>query len=135
VIAVNPKFSDDPSQQRASSLIKIDPPVEAVLGLPYKPNLNDGVLISACPLWELFRLPKWQKDLKACWDDLSKGEYDWAHLAYTIWPKRVEDACKKDGFVAIAHGLEHLCEVRTPETKGRRGRKKTDEQMVLEDAG
>jgi len=31
VIAVNPGFADDPSQQRASSLTQIDPPVEAVL--------------------------------------------------------------------------------------------------------
>jgi len=31
VIGVNPEFTDDPSQQRASSLTKIDPPVEAVL--------------------------------------------------------------------------------------------------------
>ena len=31
VIAVNPEFTDDPSQQRASSLTRIDPPVEAVL--------------------------------------------------------------------------------------------------------
>ncbi len=31
VLAVNPKFSDDPTQRRASSLTKIEPPVEAVL--------------------------------------------------------------------------------------------------------
>ena len=31
VIAVNPSFSDDPTQRRASSLTKIEPPVEAVL--------------------------------------------------------------------------------------------------------
>lgn len=31
VIAVNPVFTDDPSSERASLLIKIDPPVEAVL--------------------------------------------------------------------------------------------------------
>jgi predicted CoA-binding protein len=31
VIAVNPRFSDDASQQRASSLTRIDPPAEAVL--------------------------------------------------------------------------------------------------------
>jgi predicted CoA-binding protein len=31
VIAVNPKFSDDPPRRRASSLTRIDPPVEAVL--------------------------------------------------------------------------------------------------------
>jgi hypothetical protein len=54
-----------------------------VAQLPWKPNLNDGVLITASPLWKLFRLPKWQKDLKACWEELAAGDYDWAHLAYT----------------------------------------------------
>ena len=94
-----------------------------VAGLPYKPNLNDGVLITASPLWKLFRLPKWQKDLKACWEALSKGEYDWAHLAYTIWPDRVKELCRKDRSVAIAHGLEDLCEVKAPVKKQKRGKK------------
>lgn len=85
--------------------------IERVIKLPWRPNLNDGVIITASPLWKLFRLPKWQKDLKACWEKLEKGEYDWAHLAYSIWPKRVEEACKKDRSIAIAHNLEHLCEV------------------------
>jgi len=66
-----------------------------VAGLPFKPNLNDGVLITASPLWKLFRLPKWQKDLKSCWESLDAGEYDWAHLAYTIWPDRVKQVCKE----------------------------------------
>ena len=95
-----------------------------VAGLPYKPNLNDGVLITASPLWKLFRLPKWQKDLKACWESLEAGEYDWAHLAYTIWPDRVKEVCKKDRSIAIAHGLEHLCEVKAPEKKTKRGKNK-----------
>ena len=47
--------------------------IERIIKLPWKPNLNDGVLITASPLWKLFRLPKWQKDLKACWEDLAKG--------------------------------------------------------------
>jgi hypothetical protein len=34
-----------------------------VAQLPFKPNLNDGVLITASPLWKLFRFPKWQRDL------------------------------------------------------------------------
>ena len=83
--------------------------IERIIKLPWKPNLNDGVLITASPLWKLFRLPKWQKDLKACWEKLSNGDYDWAHLAYTIWPKRVEEVCKTDRSIAIAHDLEHLC--------------------------
>ena len=43
VIAVNPKFSDDPSQQRASSLTKIDPPVEAVLVYLDRPQTMEAV--------------------------------------------------------------------------------------------
>jgi len=100
--------------------------IERIIKLPWQPNLNDGVLITAAPLWRLFRLPKWQKDLKACWDKLEKGEYDWAHLAYSIWPKRVEEICKNDRSIAIAHGLEHLCQVEPPKPKAKRGRKKAE---------
>lgn len=94
-----------------------------VAHLPYRPNLNDGVLITASPLWKLFRLPKWQKDLKATWQELEHGDYDWAHLALTLWPDRVKDACKRDRSIAIAHGLESLCEVKAPEKKAKRGKK------------
>lgn len=88
-----------------------------VAGLPYKPDLNDGVLITASPFWRLFRLPKWRKDLEACWKKLEAGEYDWAHLAYAIWPERVREACKRDRSIAIAHNLEHLYE---PPAQGKR---------------
>jgi len=101
-----------------------------VAGLPYKPNLNDGLLITASPLWRLFRLPKWQKDLKACWESLEAGEYDWAHIALTIRPNEVRQKCKKDRSIAIAHGLEELCEVKAPEKKAKRGKKKTDEEQL-----
>lgn len=96
-----------------------------VAALPYKPNLNDGVLITAAPLWKLFRLPKWRKDLKECWEQLEAGEYDWAQLAYSIWPERVQEKCKSDRSLAIAHGLEQLCETRPPEaTSGARRKRK-----------
>lgn len=107
-------------------LLDFQAEIERIIKLPWQPNLNDGVLITAAPLWRLFRLPKWQKDLKACWDKLEKGEYDWAHLAYSIWPKRVEEVCKKDRSIAIAHGLEHLCQVEPPKPKAKRGRKKAE---------
>lgn len=97
--------------------------IERVIKLPWKPNLNDGVLITASPLWKLFRLSKWQKDLKACWEELEKGDYDWAHLAYTIWPERVEKVCEKDRSIAIAHGLAHLCKIEPPKPKKPRGKK------------
>jgi hypothetical protein len=94
--------------------------LERIIRLPWRPNLNDGVLITASPLWKLFRLPKWQKDLKACWEKLSKGDYDWAHLAHTIWPARVEKACETDRSLAIAHGMEHLCKIEAPKPKGKK---------------
>jgi hypothetical protein len=76
--------------------------------LPWRPNLNDGVQITAAPLWRLFRLPKWQKTLKEAWQLLEKGDYDWAHLAMTVWPQRVVPKCAKDRSLAIAHGVEDL---------------------------
>jgi hypothetical protein len=89
----------------------------------WKPNLSDGVLITAAPLWKLFRLPKWRKDLEACWHELERGTYDWAHLAHTLWPDRVREKCKTDRSLAIAHGLEELCEVEAPKPKAKRGAK------------
>jgi 23S rRNA G2445 N2-methylase RlmL len=79
-----------------------------VAALPYKPNLNDGVQITSAPLYRLFRLPRWQNVLKETWDKLEKGTYDWAHLAYSIWPERVEGKCKTDKSLAIAHDREDL---------------------------
>lgn len=74
----------------------------------YKPNHDDGVQISAAPLWPLFRHKPWQKVLKDTWAKLEKGDYDWAHLAMSYWPERVREKCKSDKSLAIAHGLEHL---------------------------
>jgi hypothetical protein len=91
-----------------------------VAELPYKPDLNDGVQITAAPLWRLFRLSKWRKDLEATWKSLEKGEYDWAHLALSIRPEQVRVKCKTDRSLAIAHGLEELCQVEVVSVKKRR---------------
>ena len=97
----------------------------------WKPNLNDGVVITACPLWKLFGLPKWRKDLKSCWRELEKGEYDWAHLADTLWPDRVREKCEKDRSPAIAHGLEELCEVKAPEKKAKKEKKQDEPELEI----
>jgi hypothetical protein len=89
----------------------------------WKPNLNDGVLITASPLWKLFRLPKWRTALEACWKNLNAGDYDWAHLAHTLWPTRVREKCKTDRSLAIAHGLQELCEIQAPVPKKRAAKK------------
>ena len=74
----------------------------------YQPSLDDGVQITAAPLWSLFRHKPWQKILKDTWTKLEKGDYDWAHLAMAYWPERVREKCKTDKSLAIAHGLEDL---------------------------
>jgi len=99
-----------------------------IAALPFKPDLNDGVIINASPFHNLFRLRPWAKDTEDCWKKLQKGDYDWAHLAYTIWPDRVRKVCRTDRSIAVAHGLEDLCEVEAPgaKKKGGPGRRKRE---------
>jgi hypothetical protein len=86
--------------------------LQAISNLPFKPNHDDGVLITAAPLNKLFRHSKWRKSTEECWKKLEKGEYDWANLTYSIWPERVTKKCKKDLSMAIAHNLESICEIK-----------------------
>jgi hypothetical protein len=81
-----------------------------VAELPYEPNQNDGVELTAAPLHTLFQHTSWSDRLEGYWEELKDGEYDWAHIAYSIWPERVEDACREDKSIAIAHGKEELYE-------------------------
>jgi len=96
----------------------------------WKPNLNDGVQITAAPLWKLFQHKAWQKKLKETWEILEKGGYDWAHLACSIWPERVLRKCHQDRSLAIAHDVENHFwhEVEVPVKRG----KKTTGETKLE---
>ncbi|PZV04976.1 MAG: hypothetical protein DCF23_04800 [Cyanobium sp.] len=72
----------------------------------WNPNLNDGVVINHAILWRITPYTPWQKKCKECWDKLVAGDYDWAHLAFHLWPDRVIPKCATDRSLAIAHGLE-----------------------------
>jgi hypothetical protein len=96
----------------------------------WQPNLNDGVQITAAPLWRLFQHRAWQKRLKETWAALEAGDYDWAHLAYSIWPERVRAKCKTDKSLAIAHDLEHLYVEPVKPVKAKKGGRK---QQQLDD--
>jgi hypothetical protein len=72
----------------------------------WNPSLNDGVIINHAILWRITPYTPWQKKCKECWDKLVKGDYDWAHLAFHLWPERVIRKCTTDRSLAIAHGLE-----------------------------
>jgi hypothetical protein len=77
-----------------------------VAELPYEPNQNDGVELTAAPLHNLFQHTSWSDRLEGYWEELQAGEYDWAHIAHSIWPDRVEDACRENKSIAIAHDRE-----------------------------
>ena len=106
---------DAKTRKRADALLELQREIQVlrdellrVARLPYKPDQNDGVLISAAPLWRLFRHKPWQKELAKCWDTLESGGYDWSHLALALRPEHVRALCRTDKSVAIAHGLEDL---------------------------
>ena len=98
---------------------------DTLLGIAqdYQPNHDDGVQITAAPLWPLFRHKPWQKVLKDTWAKLEKGDYDWAHLAMSYWPSRVREKCKTDKSLAIAHDLEALYVEPEAKPKKQRGKK------------
>lgn len=91
----------------------------------WRPSHDDGVQITAAPLWPLFRHKPWQKVLKDTWAKLEKGDYDWSHLAMSYWPDRVRDKCKTEKSLAIAHDLENLYEEPPAAPKKARGKKKS----------
>ena len=93
----------------------------------YHPKHDDGVQITAAPLWQLFRHKPWQKILKDTWAKLETGEYDWAHLAMAYWPARVCEKCETDKSLAIAHDHEHLYVEPEPKAAKARGRMKDAE--------
>jgi hypothetical protein len=75
----------------------------------WKPNLDDGVILSFAPLWRLVPQSRsWQGECKKAWDKLVSGDYDWTHVAMHLWPERVVPKCIDDRSLAIAHGLEEV---------------------------
>jgi hypothetical protein len=72
----------------------------------YVPDLDDGVMINSAALWPLLE-PQW-RDPKRWWTELAtakdKKDYDWSHLAMRYWPTRVDQKCKEDPSLGVAHG-------------------------------
>lgn len=101
--------------------------LQRVHELPYKPNHDDGVPVTAAPLVNVFRHNGWKNECQDNWEELSSGDYDWSHLAYSIFPQRIRDKVKKDWCLALTHGLEELCENKPKEKKARK--KKLDDAV------
>jgi len=94
----------DRQEQFVSELHDFADKLRRAADLHLAPDLNDGVVLNIAPLWELV---PW-KEAKKNWEELQEGKYDWSHIAYQLWPERVEELCKIDRSIAIAHGREDL---------------------------
>lgn len=99
----------------------------------YKPNHDDGVPVTAAPLAALFRHRLWQNECKENLQALKDGEYDWSHLAYTMFPSRIRDKARQDWCMALTHGLEELCENRPTERRTRRAKTSTQAELDIEE--
>ncbi len=90
----------------------------------YVPNHDDGVPVTAAPLQHLAASRLWRAECEKNMELLAKGDYDWSHLAMSMYPARVAQKAKKDWCMALTHGLEHICENKSKEKKTRK--KKAD---------
>lgn len=100
--------------------------INQILASGYEPNHDDGVPVTSAPMLKLVAHRGWNNECKDNLEKLTKGEYDWSHLAMSMFPARVTQKAKKDWCLALTHGLEHLCENKPKEKKTRK--KKADVQ-------
>ena len=94
----------------------------------YVPNHDDGVPVTAAPLQHLAASRLWRTECEKNMEILAKGDYDWSHLAMSMYPARVAQKAKKDWCMALTHGLEHICENKPKEKKTRK--KKADAKQT-----
>lgn len=91
-----------------------------ILAAGYTPNHDDGVPVTAAPLLHLAASRQWRVECEKNMELLEKGDYDWSHLAMSMYPARVTQKAKKDWCMALTHGLEHICENKPKEKKTRK---------------
>ncbi len=98
--------------------------LNCIIEAGYVPCHDDGVPVTAAPLQNLAASRLWRAECEKNMELLAKGDYDWSHLAMSMYPARVTQKAKKDWCMALTHGLEHLCENKPKEKKPRK--KKAD---------
>lgn len=68
----------DDERKLAEELRRFREEAERIAGLGWEPDLNDGILLCAAPLANLF--PMWKEPAKYC-KELRAGKYEWATVA------------------------------------------------------
>ena len=104
--------------------------INRIIDSGYEPNHDDGVPVTSCPLVNLIFHRAWKAECQNNLEELNKGNYDWSHLAMSMYPARVTQKAKKDWCMALTHGLEHLCENKPKEKKPRK-KKEEDSNLKL----
>lgn len=117
--------------QEIDERVNMKTELQTIISLPYVPNHDDGVPVTAAPLRNLFSNRKWRTECEENWKKLSTGEYDWSHLAYSIRPAEVRTKAKKDWCLALTHGLEDICENKPKEKKQRKSKNSETVQKNL----
>ena len=74
----------DAEEKLAEELRRFRLEAERIAGLGWEPDLDDGIILCAAPLAELF--PAWP-DAKTARAELRKGKYAWATVA--AWADRL----------------------------------------------
>lgn len=118
-------------RQRIDALKSLKAEVQTVISLPYHPNHDDGVPVTAAPLRNLFANRKWRTECQENWEKLISGEYDWSHLAYALHPSEIRTKARKDWCLALTHGIEELCENK-PKEKKRKSKNQTATQASFD---
>lgn len=114
-------------QEQVENMMK---ELNRVMGLGYVPNHDDGVPVTAAPLVRLIVHAGWRNECQANMDALEKGDYDWSHLALSLYPARVTLKAKSDWCLALTHGLEHLCENKPKEKKSKQKKTESEEPTI-----
>ena len=103
--------------------------IQKIIELPYRPNHDDGIPVTAAPLAELFAHNLWKTECKDNLEELNKGDYDWSHLAFSMFPSRIRDKAKKDWCLALTHGLEEIYVNKPKERKSRAKNTASDDSI------
>lgn len=107
--------------------------INRIIDSGYEPNHDDGVPVTSCPLVNLISHRAWKAECQSNLEELNKGNYDWSHLAMSMYPARVTQKAKKDWCMALTHGLEHLCENKPKEKKPRKKKEENSNSKLLFD--
>jgi predicted RNA methylase len=69
----------DDERKLAEELRRFRQEADRIAGLGWEPDLDDGIVLCAAPLADLF--PQWRKELAGYRDELRAGKYEWSTVS------------------------------------------------------